>query len=215
MRSGIAAWVRLSTLVSLVGFAALAGMYLTLLAVHGLVWPDGIDDPTALHQLLFLALAVPFLALPGLVAGRAVQVSGWRFARIALASAGLGLGAVLLADTSPVAVWAATVVGTLLGVVWGPTGERASAASPGDGTGSPSRDLATVSPEVERPSLLLEPPLRRLVPRDVLAPPEGWEVPHAVPPRQRMDARPGGGSVPVVRIDAEPAEREDDQLTSR
>ncbi|TVP66246.1 MAG: hypothetical protein EA340_11965 [Nitriliruptor sp.] len=229
MRFGVAAWVRLSTLVSLVAFAAMVGMYLTLMLVQGLVWRDGIADPTALHQLLFLALAVPFLALPGVVVGRAVQVTGWRFARIALGSTGLGLGAVLLADASPIAVWAAMVLGTLLGVVWAPTGERSSAASPGgDGNGHLSEERAAASleslesREAERSSLLLEPPLRRLVPRDGLAPPEGWEVPEGLPQRRRVDARPGGGSTPVVRSetpvvrsDPEPAEHEDDQLTSR
>lgn len=216
MRSGVAAWVKLSTLVSLVAFVAMVGMYLTLMVVHGLVWPDGIEDPGVLHELLFLALAVPFLALPGVVVGRAVRVAGWRLTRISLASVGLGLGAMLLADASPVAVWAAMVVGTLLGVVWAPIGERASAASPGgDGTGNPQEEHTAASPEADRPSLLLEPPFRRLVPRDVLAPPEGWEVPDGLPQRLRVDARPGGGSTPVVRIDPEPAEREDDQLTAR
>jgi len=216
MRLGVAAWVRLSTLVSLVAFATMLGLYLTLMVVHGLVWREGIEDPTVLHQLLFLALAVPFLALPGVVAGRAVRVTGWRFARIALGSAGFGLGAVLLADGALVPVWAAMVAGTLLGVVWAPTGQPASAASPGGGrTGNPSPERTPASPEAARSSLLLEPPLRRLVPRDVLAPPEGWEVPEGLPPRGRVDAPSGGGSTPTVRIDREPAEREDDQLTSR
>ncbi len=220
MRFGVAAWARLSMLGSLVAFAAMMGMYLILMVVPGLVWPDGIEDPTALHQLLLLGLAVPFLALPGVVAGRAVRVRGWRFSRIVLGSAGFGLGAVVLAAASLVPVWAATVVGTLFGVVWAPAGERASATSPvGDGAGDGAGDLAehrvAASPEEERASLLLEPPLRRLVPRDVLAPPEGWEVPDGLPQRLRVDARPGGGSAPVVRTDSQPTERDDDQLTAR
>ena len=216
MRLGVAAWVRLSTLVSLVAFAAMVAMFLTLMLVHGLVWRDGIEDPTVWHQLLFLALAVPFLALPGVVAGRAVRVAGRRFARAVLGSAGFGLGAVVLADASLVPVWAATVVGALLGVVWAPTGQPASAPSPGGGgSGNPSPQRTPVSPEAERSPLLLEPPLRRLVPRDVLAPPEGWEVPDGLPLRRRVDGPSGGGSTPTDRIDGEPAERGDDQLTSR
>ena len=216
MRLGVAAWVRLSTLVSLVAFAAMVAMFLTLMLVHGLVWREGIEDPTVWHQLLFLALAVPFLALPGVVAGRAVRVTGWRFARIVLGSAGFGLGAVVLADASLVPVWAATVVGTLLGVVWAPTGQPASAASPGGGgSGNPSPQRAPVSPEAERSPLLLEPPLRRLVPRDVMAPPEGWEVPEGLPLRPGAADRRGRGATPTYRIDREPADREDDQLTSR
>ena len=215
MRLGVAAWVRLSTLVSLVAFAAMMAMFFTLMLVHGLVWPEGIEDPTLWHQLLFLALAVPFLALPGVVAGRAVRVTGWRFSRIVLGSAGFGLGAAVLADASLVPVWAATVVGTLLGVVWAPTGQPASAASPGGGSGNPSPEHTPASPEADRSPLLLEPPLRRLVPRDVLAPPEGWAVPEGLPPRGRVDAPSGGGSTPIDRIDREPAGREDDQLTSR
>jgi hypothetical protein len=216
MRLGVAAWVRLSTLVSLVAFAAMVAMFLTLMVVHGLVWREGIEDPTVWHQLLFLALAVPFLALPGVVAGRAVRVTGWRFARIVIGSAGFGLGAVLLADASLVPIWAATVVGTLLGVVWAPTGQPASAGSAGSGGSSnPSPERTPASLEVQRSPLLLQPPLRRLVPRDVLAPPEGWEVPEGLPLRRTVDAPPGGGSTPTDRIDREPAEREDDQLTSR
>ncbi len=216
MRRGVAAWVKLSTLVSVIAFASMVAMYFTLLLVHGVVWREGIDDPTALHQVFFLVLALPFLALPGVVAARAVRVRGWWFARIVLGSTVFGLGAVLLADAAPVAVWAAMVAGTLLGVVWAPASERVSpTATRGEESGNPATAHASGSPRGEDRVLLLEPPLRRLVPRDVLAPPEGWEVPERLPPRGRVEARPGAGSTPVVPVDRDAAGREDDQLTSR
>jgi hypothetical protein len=216
MRRGVAAWVRLSTLVSVVAFAAMLAMFFTLMLVHGLVWREGIEEPTALHQLLFLALAVPFLALPGVAAARAVRVTGWWFARIVLGSAGFGLGAVVLADAATVPVWAAMVVGTLLGVVWAPAGREASAdPTVGDGIGGPTQPPVSSTPDIEHQPLLLDPPLQRLVPRDVLEPPEGWEVPETLPHRRSVTAGPGDGAVPTVGLGADQAGRGDDQLTSR
>lgn len=66
-------------------------------------------------------------------------------------------------------------------------------SSTGDDPGSAGSQAGATGVELEGVSVLLDPPLRRLVPRDVLAPPEGWEVPQALPPRParcELDDRP-------------------------
>ena len=184
MRRGPGEWAKLSALASLVAFGALVTLIFALLLVHGLVWEDGIEDPTVFHQVVVLGLAAPFLAAPGVVVGWTVGARGRRLGVVALASALGGLGVELVSVASPVALWAGMVTGTLLGVVWVPrsdthggdlpAGERGRDAGTGEGgTGVAAR----------KPPVLLDPPQRRLVPRDVLAPPDGWEVPDVLPPR--------------------------------
>jgi hypothetical protein len=184
MRRDPSEWAKLSALASLVAFGALLAMTFALLLVHGLVSRDGVENPTVFHQLLFVGVAIPFVAAPGVVVGRAAGARGWRLAMVALASALVALGLHLVTVASPVAIWAGMVVGTLLGVVWLPASEVLAAPSV-SGRGDGDRGTAQPSPGIVTNELtvLLDPPQRRLVPRDVLAPPEGWEVPAVLPPR--------------------------------
>ena len=194
MGRGAAQWAKLSALASLAAFGALFPLYVTIVVVFGVVWADGIEDPTVLHDLLAFGLAAPFMAVPGFVVGRAVGARGRRLAGIVLCSLGTASGVWLVTVSSPVTIWAGMVVGTLFGVVWLTAGEPASATSPsatspsatspsaGEPGSAGSREGATGG-EVGKATALLDPPLRRLVPRDVLAPPEGWDVPQALPPR--------------------------------
>jgi hypothetical protein len=177
-------WAKLSALASLVAFGALLAMTFVLLLVHGLVWGDGIEDPTVFDRVLFLGVAIPFVAAPGVVVGGAAGARGWRLGMVALASALIPLGLHLVTVASPVAIWAGMVVGTLLGVVWLPASEvlaAPSVSSRSEGArGSGEGATGIVAEEL---TVLLDPPQRRLVPRDVLAPPEGWAVPEVLPPR--------------------------------
>ena len=184
VRRGPGEWAKLSALASLVAFGALVAMTFALLLVHGLVWEAGIEDPTVFHQVVLLGVAAPFLAAPGLVVGWTVGARGWQLGVVALASALFGVGVDLLSVMSPVALWAGMVTGTLLGVVWVPRSRILDADLPaagrerGAGAGQGGAGVTD-----REPPALLDPPQRRLVPRDVLAPPDGWEVPDALPPR--------------------------------
>jgi len=196
MRRAPGEWARLSTLACLLALGALVALSSVLLLVHGLVWPDGIEDPSWFHQMLLVALAVPFLAVPGLVVARMAGGRGWRLAVVAVASAAFGLGADLLGVASPVSLWAGMVTGTLLGVVWLPMGGAPDPdATPGTGTPPAVTGRAqTYAAGAGRvaagpPRGLVEPPQPRRVPRDVLAPPEGWEVPETLPPRPSRPQR--------------------------
>lgn len=184
MRRGPGEWARLSALASLVAFGALMAMTFALLLVHGLVWEDGIEDPTWVHHVVFLGLAAPFLAIPGFVVAWVAGGRGWRLWVVALASVTFGLGVDLLGVTSPVGVWAGMVTGTLLGVVWVSTSAIPSAeAAPGAQGQRPLRAADAAGVGAGQRTMLIDPPQRQRVPRDVLAPPEGWEVPKSLPPR--------------------------------
>lgn len=193
MRRGRGEWAKLSALASLVAFGALLLMTFVVRLLHGLVWEGSLDDPAGLQQVVILGLAVVFLAAPGLVVGWAAGARGWWLGAVALASALVGLGVGLLSAGSPVAIWAGMVAGTLLGVVWAPvTGTFAAVPVAGEREKDPETgSVATgvVGGDLTPP---LHPPQRRLVPRDVLSPPEGWEVPNALPPqpsRSELEAR--------------------------
>lgn len=184
MRRGPGEWARLSALASLAAFGALVAMTFALLLVHGLVWEDGIEDPTWVHHLVFVALAVPFLAVPGFVVARVAGGRGWRLWLVALASVTFGLGVDLLGVTSPVGVWAGMVTGTLLGIVWMPMSTvHGAEEAPGAQGQRPRRPASAAGVGAAQRTVLVDPPQRRRVPRDVLAPPEGWEVPEVLPPR--------------------------------
>ncbi len=184
MRRGPGEWAKLSALASLVAFGALLAMAFVLLLVHGLVWEDGGQHPTMFHQAVIVGSAIPFLAAPGAVVGWAAGARGWRLAMVALGSTLFALGVELVSVASPVAIWAGMVTGTLLGVVWLPT-SRSFAGNPVSSEREPAPDSGEGATRVEadEPTVLLDLPQRRLVPRDVLAPPEGWEVPDALPRR--------------------------------
>ncbi|MFO7779444.1 MAG: hypothetical protein R6V28_13940 [Nitriliruptoraceae bacterium] len=184
MRRGRGEWVKLSALASLMAFGALLAMTFVVRLVQGMVWEGGVDDPTALQQVAILSLAGVFLAAPGLLVGWTAGARGWWLGAIALASALLGLGVGLLSAGAPVATWAGTVAGTLLGVVWAPvTGIVPAPSVRGERDRGSEKASAATGVSAGELVVLLDPPQRRLVPRDVLAPPEGWEVPNALPPR--------------------------------
>jgi hypothetical protein len=191
MRRNPGEWARLSALASLVAFGALLTMTLALRLVHGSVWGDGLEDPTVFHQVLVVGVAIPFLAAPGVVVGWTAGARGWRLWTVALASTLVALGGDLVTVASPVAIWAGMVVGTLLGVVslpllgvvsLPPSQLGVAPDAPGGGRG-PAAGQRTTGSTTGGLSVLLDPPPRRLVPRDALAPQEGWEVPEALPPR--------------------------------
>lgn len=232
MRRGPGEWAKVSALTSLVAFGALVTMSFALLLVHGLVWPDGIEDPTVFHQVAFLGLAAPFLAAPGVVVGWTVGARGRRLGVVALASALCGLGVELVSVASPVALWAGMVAGTLLGVVWVPRrdllaadlppGERGRAPGTSGGrsgqvgTGGGQAGQVGTGVAVRKPPVLLDPPQRRRVPRDVLAPPDGWEVPDALPPRPaRCEVEIPADEIPADDADDRPSHERPAQPTGR
>jgi hypothetical protein len=183
MRRNPGEWARLSALASLVALGALLAMTLALRLVHGSVWGDGLEDPTLFHQVLLVGVAILFLAAPGVVVGWNAGARGWRLGTVGLASTLVALGGDVVTVASPVAIWAGMVAGTLLGVVSLPArqlrrapGEPAPGHGPGTGNGAAGSTTDELSARLELPG-------RRLVPRDVLAPKEGWEVPEALPPR--------------------------------
>lgn len=206
MRRGRGEWAKLSALASLVAVVALAVLVVVARLVHGMTWQDAIEDPAALQQPVILGMAAVCLATPGLVVGGKAGARGRRLAVVALSSLLVAVGVGLLSVGAPVAIWAGMVAGTLLAVVATPmAGSFAATSVPGEWEPETETGSGPPGVVVGDPTVVLERPQRRLVPRDVMAPPEGWEVPDALPrrlsscaPEARSD-QPGGRSNPGRR----------------
>jgi len=183
MRRGRGEWAKLSALASLVALGALAILTVVARLVPGATWQDVIEDPAALRQPVVLGVAVVFLALPGLVGGWKAGARGRRLAVVALSSLLVAIGVGLLSSGAPLAIWAGMVTGTLLAVAAMPMAAGLASSVPGEGERATGLGSGPPGIAAADPTVVPEQPQRRLVPRDVMTPPEGWEVPNALPPR--------------------------------
>lgn len=185
MRTNAWGWTVRSSVAASAATLVLVPMALLLLLVHGNLWRLGVvTAPWWLSALLLLAVS-PLAAVPGCVTAYVAGQPRRTRRLAAAASVVAGLAGGFLISPSPLGLWAGMVLGALGIVAWQDRATRrvtvvlATATATGGWT----------AVAVEDPVVPVQGPPSRLVPRDVLAPPEGWEVPLGLPdrPADRVD----------------------------
>lgn len=184
-------WVVRSSVAAAAATLILVPMAMLLLVVHGNLWRFGVVvAPWWLAALLLVAVS-PLAAVPGCLTSYASGQSR-RVRRVAaLASLSGGLVGGLAITTSPLGLWLGMVVAALAAVAWG---ERARPhvtpreRLPGLPT-DPTDHPGWTAVEVDDLEVRLDGPRSRLVPRDVLKPAEGWDVPVSLPERSEATPR--------------------------
>jgi hypothetical protein len=193
VRSDAWGWVVRSSAAATAAALVLVPMAVLLLLVHGNLWRLGVVTAPWWVGVLLLVAIGPLAAVPGCltayVAGQSPRSR--RLAATASMLAGLVGGQVV--TTSLLGLWVGMVLGALAVVAWRDRVPPRVTVVPRAQAGTGGWRVV----EVEELEVRARGPHSRLVPREVLAPPEGWEVPLALPDRQGQ---------PGPRVD-EPAER--------
>lgn len=193
MRTNAWEWAVRSAVAAAAAVLVLVPMAVLLLLVHGNLWRLGVViAPWWLSALLLVAVS-PLAAVPGCLTAY-VAGQSTRSRRLAAgASLVAGLAGGLLVTTSPLGLWAGMVVASLAVVAWREHVPRRVTVVPASASGAGGWTAV----EVEDLRVHVPGPHSRLVPRDVLAPPEGWEVPLTLPARN--EARAGEPAEPAGR----------------
>lgn len=179
MRTGAWGWMIRASVAAAAATLVLVPMAVLLLLVHGNLWRLGVvTAPWWLSALLLLAVS-PLAAVPGCLTSYVAGQSRRSRRLAAAASLAGGLTGGLLVSTSPVGLWVGMVLTSLVVVAWRDRTRPRVAVVPRAG----EVDGGWASVEVEDLRLDVQGPRCRLVPRDVLEPAEGWEVPVMLPDR--------------------------------
>jgi hypothetical protein len=184
MRTNPWEWAVRSSVAAAAATLVLVPMAVLLLLVHGNLWRIGVvTAPWSLSALLLVAVS-PLAAVPGCVTAYVADQDRRSRRLAAAASLVAGLAGGLLFTTSPVGLWAGMVLGALGVVAWQERAARRVTSVPA----SARTEGAWTAVVVEEPGTLADLPRGRLVPRDALAPPEGWDVPLTLPDRSATRA---------------------------
>jgi hypothetical protein len=187
MRGGVREWVVRSTVAAVAAALVLVPMVVLLLAVHGNLWRLTPSPPSWVPGALLVAVS-PLAAVPGCLTSY-VAGQDRRSRRLAAAASLAGWLAGWLLTTSMLGPWAAMTVASVLAVAWRARVGRPVSVTPDP----PEAGGGWTAVEVEGLEVRVTGPRSRLVPRDVLAPPEGWEVPRTLPDRAAPGSPDRGG----------------------
>lgn len=184
MRTNAWEWAVRSAVAAAAAALVLVPMAVLLLLVHGNLWRLGVViAPWWLSALLLVAVS-PLAAVPGCLTAYVAGQSTRSRRLAAAASLVAGLAGGLLVTTSPLGLWAGMVAASLAVVAWREHVPRRVTVVPT----SAATAAGWTAVEVEDLRVDAQGPHSRLVSRDALAPPEGWEVPLTLPDRTAAGA---------------------------
>lgn len=177
MRGRMRGWVVRGDVAAVSSALVLVPIAVLLLAVDGNLWRLMSSPPSWMPGALLVAVS-PLAAVPGCLTAY-VAGQDRRSRRIcAAASLAGGFGGWLL-TTSMLGPWLGMTVASVLAAAWRDRVGRRVSVTPGPS----AQSGGWTAVEVDGLEVGVSGPRSRLVPRDVLAPPEGWDVPEALPDR--------------------------------
>lgn len=195
MRGHVRGWTVEATVAAVAAALVVVPMAVLLIAVQADRWRLGSPSPAWLPALLLVAVS-PLAAVPGCLTS---YVAGHdrrsrRIAAVASLAGGLigGLAGGSLIATSMLWPWAGMALASLAAVTWR---ERVGYQDPGTAR-PPAANGGWTAVDKDELEVRVEGPRSRLVARDVLAPPEGWDVPLTLPDRSAAP-RPGASNRPA------------------
>lgn len=190
MRGRMRGWVVRADVAAVSSALVLVPIAVLLLAVDGNLWRLMSPPPSWMPGALLIAVS-PLAAVPGCLTAY-VAGQARRSRRICAAASLAGALGGWLVTTSILGPWVGMTVASVLAAAWRDrVGRRVSVAP-----GPPAHDGGWTAVEVDGLEVEVPGPRSRRVPREVLAPPEGWDVPEALPDRS-APRRPVHGDRPV------------------